>query len=101
LILFNHVSCFCVPLLDAIFHASAAAAAAAVAAPAAALCRNDNGTIEQEEFRQTLGDVGSNGDAAKDFVYGRVDRLSESGGHLNSSAFGNALVLMRAVLLGY
>uniref|UniRef100_A0A383V5T2 EF-hand domain-containing protein n=1 Tax=Tetradesmus obliquus TaxID=3088 RepID=A0A383V5T2_TETOB len=63
--------------------------------------RNANGTIEQEEFRAGLGDVGSNGDAAKDFVYGRVDRLSDSGGHLNSSAFGNALVLMRAVLLGY
>jgi hypothetical protein len=64
-------------------------------------CRNGNGTIEQEEFRQALGDVGANGDAAKDFVYSRVDRLSESSGHLNSSAFGNALVLMRAVLLGY
>jgi hypothetical protein len=71
------------------------------AAAAAAAFRNDNGTIEQDEFRQGLGDIGSNGDAAKDFVYGRVDRLSDSGGHLNSSAFGNALVLMRAVLLGY
>lgn len=63
--------------------------------------RNQNGTIEQAEFREALGDIGSNGDAAKDFVYSRVDSLSSSEGHLNSSAFGNALVLMRAVLLGY
>lgn len=65
------------------------------------ICRNSNNTIEKEEFRDTLGDVGSNGDAAKDFVYNRVDHLSGSEGHLNTGAFGNALVLMRAVLLGY
>jgi hypothetical protein len=69
--------------------------------PETVFCRNNNGTIEQEEFRTGLGDIGANGDAAKDFVFGRVDRLSDSNGHLNSSAFGNALVLMRANLLGY
>eukprot|EP00879_Flechtneria_rotunda_P003595 GHRR01003830.1.p1 GENE.GHRR01003830.1~~GHRR01003830.1.p1 ORF type:complete len:221 (+),score=96.88 GHRR01003830.1:72-734(+) len=62
---------------------------------------NKNESIEKEEFRKALGDLGSNGDAAKDFVFQRVDYLSGSNGHLNAGAFGTALVLMRSVLLGY
>jgi len=48
-----------------------------------------------------LGDLGRNGESTKDFVFGRVENLSSSNGSLNSSAFANALVLMRTVLLGY
>eukprot|EP00775_Hariotina_reticulata_P008853 gene8852-9032_t len=62
---------------------------------------NGNGTVEVDEFKTALGDLGRNGEATKDFVFGRVDNLSASSGSLNSSAFANALVLMRTVLLGY
>lgn len=63
---------------------------------------NGNGTIERGEFVDALGDVGgADGDTAKAFVFGRVDHLSGSGGHLNASSFANALVLMRTLLLGY
>lgn len=63
---------------------------------------NVNGTIERAEFVSALGDVGgADGEAAKAYVHGRVDHLSGSGGHLNASAFANALVLMRTLLLGY
>lgn len=64
-------------------------------------CRNSNNTIEREEFREALGDVGAQGDAAKDYIYNRVDNLTGSGGHLGTGAFVNALMVMRAVLLGY
>lgn len=63
--------------------------------------RNNNGFIEPTEFRDMLGDLGPNGDAMKDFVFDRVNQLSGSDRKLPLSAFANALVLVRATLLGY
>lgn len=37
----------------------------------------------------------------KDFVFSRVNHVVGSDGKLSVGAFGNALVLTRAVLLGY
>jgi hypothetical protein len=64
-------------------------------------CRNRSGTIDRAEFRQGLGDLGPEGEALKDFVFNRVDRLTESKGQLDVTDFANALTLARVVILGY
>lgn len=63
--------------------------------------RNNNGTIDRAEFRQGLGDLGPDGTALKDFVFDRVDRLTQSNGQLDLTDFANALTLARVVVLGY
>lgn len=68
---------------------------------ACCLCRNRNGTIEADEFRAGLGDLGANGEAMKEFVFSRVDHVIGSNGQLSVGGFGNALVLVRNVVLGY
>jgi hypothetical protein len=66
------------------------------------LCRNRNGTIEADEFTAGLGDLGQNGDQMSRWVYNRVEHVTSSDGKgLSVGAFGNALVLVRNVLLGY
>jgi hypothetical protein len=65
------------------------------------VCRNHNGTVEAEEFRAGLGDLGQNGDAMKDYVFSRVNHVIGSDGKLTVGGFGNALVLVRNVMLGY
>jgi hypothetical protein len=65
------------------------------------VCRNGNGTVEADEFRAGLGDLGSNGEAMKDYVFHRVDHVIGSSGKLSVGGFGNALVLVRNVMLGY
>ena len=57
--------------------------------------------MEVEEFRNGLGDLGQNGDAMKDFVFSRVNHVIGSDGKLSVGGFGNALVLVRNVVLGY
>jgi hypothetical protein len=69
--------------------------------PAASSRRNRNGLIDQSEFRAGLGDLGPQGDAAKDFVFDRVNRTSQSNGQLDLTNFGNALLLARTMILGY
>lgn len=63
--------------------------------------RNRNGTVEVEEFRAGLGDLGRNGDAMKDYVFSRVNHVIGSDGKLSVGGFGNALVMVRNVVLGY
>lgn len=67
----------------------------------AVLCRNRNGTIEADEFTAGLGDLGQDGDQMKQWIFHRVDHVTSSNGQLSVGAFGNALVLVRNVLLGY
>lgn len=57
--------------------------------------------MEKDEFRAGLGDLGQNGDAMKDFVFSRVDHVIGAEGKLAAGGFGNALVLVRNVVLGY
>jgi len=63
--------------------------------------RNNSGTIDRAEFNQGLGDLGPEGDAVKNFVFNRVDRLTQSNGQLDVTDFANALTLARVVILGY
>ena len=64
------------------------------------LCRNRNGLIDREEWRQGLGDLGPKGDAAKDFLFDRINRTSQSDGQLQINEFGNLLILARTMILG-
>lgn len=63
---------------------------------------NRNGKVDAGEWQKALGDLGGGtGDGAKRYVFERVDRLTDSGGQLNESDFGTALMLMRTIVLGY
>lgn len=67
----------------------------------AVMCRNRNGTIEVDEFTAGLGDLGQDGESMKAWIFHRVSHVTNSDGKLSVGAFGNALVLVRNVLLGY
>ncbi|GBF95672.1 hypothetical protein Rsub_08654 [Raphidocelis subcapitata] len=59
-----------------------------------------SGTVDAAEWARALGDLGPSGEGAKAYIYGRVDRLSDSDGALDASDFGTALRVARDVVLG-
>ena len=73
-------------------------------------CHNDDSPLKQRtqnthqrtQTTPTTSKKGANGDATKDFIFDRVDRVAQAGGRLPvQGAFVQALVLARTVLLGY
>lgn len=63
--------------------------------------RNADGAVDAGEWRAALPPLGPGGEGAKEYVFGRVDRLVGSSGKLGQQDFANALTLLRVSVLGY
>lgn len=63
--------------------------------------RNKDQKVDRGEWVAALGDFGPNGDGFKQYVFTRVDHLTESQGKLDINEFATALVVVRTAALGY
>jgi hypothetical protein len=61
---------------------------------------NGSGTVDAAEWGAALGDIGgAKGASASEYIFERVDALTDSKGQLREDAFANALGLVKGVVL--
>ncbi|KAG2499628.1 hypothetical protein HYH03_002567 [Edaphochlamys debaryana] len=63
--------------------------------------RDNDGFVTLREFKNGVPPLGPNGEAAKEYIFTRVDQVVDGNSKLDTQEFANALVLMRAAILGY
>lgn len=63
--------------------------------------KDGDGYVTLREFKSGVPPLGPNGEAAKEYIFGRVDSVVDGDGKLDPQEFANALVILRTAVLGY
>lgn len=63
--------------------------------------RNSDGKVDMREWKAGLPALGPGGDAAKEYVFTRVDGLVDGNAKLDQQEFANALTMTRVMVMGY
>ncbi|GIL81692.1 hypothetical protein Vretimale_1335 [Volvox reticuliferus] len=63
--------------------------------------KDGDGFVSLREFKSGVPPLGPNGEAAKEYIFSRVDQVINGDNRLDTQEFANALTLTRTVVLGY
>ncbi|EFJ46946.1 hypothetical protein VOLCADRAFT_105252 [Volvox carteri f. nagariensis] len=63
--------------------------------------QDGDGFVSLREFKSGVPALGPNGEAAKEYIFSRVDQMVDGDNRLDTQEFANALTLMRTAVLGY
>ncbi|KXZ50247.1 hypothetical protein GPECTOR_17g885 [Gonium pectorale] len=63
--------------------------------------KDNDGFVSLREFKAGVPPLGPGGEAAKEYIFRRVDGLVDANDKLDTEEFANALTLMRTAVLGY
>ncbi|GLC41405.1 hypothetical protein PLESTB_001014700 [Pleodorina starrii] len=63
--------------------------------------KDGDGFVSLREFKAGVPPLGPNGEAAKEYIFTRVDQVVDGDSRLDTQEFANALTLMRTTVLGY
>ncbi|PNW87170.1 hypothetical protein CHLRE_02g111700v5 [Chlamydomonas reinhardtii] len=63
--------------------------------------KDGDGFVTLREFKAGVPPLGPGGEAAKEYIFNRVDQLVNADSKLDQQEFANALILTRTAVLGY